>query len=205
MNPTNAYQVYTLASNDGNGTATIAGSRNLSIDCDSSAIGDDADVRTTGLAFERDATNDNIDNRTSLQFDIVFRTDATSDTEGFVGLMLGTDAVLSALPTTAKHFGVFWDRSVSANYFLTSADGTSQTTTDTGVAIVAALRSLRIVWSGDNDAVLTLRSADGTTLNSTQTVTALGASIVATIHFFIQTEAAAAKAVVINEWSAKAT
>jgi len=62
LNPTDTPEIYTAASNDSNGTATIASGNALSLATDSSAIGDDESVRTSGIVFNR-APNSLIDGR----------------------------------------------------------------------------------------------------------------------------------------------
>jgi len=201
--PTGGYTMYTVASNDSNGTAVINLDRQLRLTTDSSAIGDDVDVRVSGVTMVRaadrgipfDESKHQIDLR--IKFDMV----TTADTECFVGVT-NDSAAIAALPTTQPSFGAFLDRSASANYFLTSGDATTQTTTDTGVAASSTPVILRALWVGDDDATLTLLT--GTNLDvisATQTVTALNAQQNLQMHFFIQTEAAALKNMDIRSWS----
>ena len=147
-----------------------------------------------------------IDGRQSLVFDFVFsiNTGQASDTEGFVGVMMSDNSALSALPTTAAHMGVFWDRSADTDYFLTSGNGSAQVTTDTGSTVQTSQRRLRITWTDLDTAVLELFSGtDLLTSVGTQNITDLGANELCQIHFFVQTEANVVKGLRVVEWSLK--
>lgn len=165
-------------------------------------IGDDVDIRLADNSIFRTTTWPEFDLRTIYEVDIIFRTTGTiTDMEAFMGLIIGTTDAITAMPGTTVHLGIQIDRSASANWFLTSADGGTQTTTDTGVTIASATNyRVNLVQSGTNDAVL--RFYDGTnldTLQSTQTVTAIGTGHMKS-HFFLQTEAGVIKSIDLSEW-----
>lgn len=206
LNPTNAVAYYTTAAT-GAGTATLVANERLEL-VTTGVIGDDVDVRLTNLTFQRTPRDFSfIDSRSQLIFNIVFAAVEATATEVFIGIINAT-AASTGLPATARHLGIQLDQSVSNNWFLTSADGTTQTTTNTGIAVSAGVRvRLRMVWNGDESATLELYT--GTlldTLASTQTVTALvGAANSFQLHFFIQTEALAAKTLRVTDWRVDVT
>jgi hypothetical protein len=195
--------MYTEA-NNGGGSGAIFSNAGYRLTSAGTGAGDDVDLRTSGIAFMRDPFKTGRATR-SLVWQSQFVVRDTTNAEGFIGL-LETDAQLSALPTTTRHVGVFWDISASPNYFLTSADGTTQTTTDTGVAVSTAFRKVKLNWTSLTNIVLqfiTVTASTGAeTVNSTQTVTAAPSSNEAGLqaHWFVQTEAAATKRLDIYGW-----
>lgn len=203
LTPTDAFLLYTTAVT-GTGTATIDAEFNQLKVRSSATIGHDVDTRTSGLNYFRKPTF--IDNRSRLELDIIFQGGETTSSEGFVGL-LNVAGAITALPTTVVHLGLFWDVSVTGDdYLLSSANGTTQVTTATGVGLASFVR-LNISWTGDNAGVLTLFSGSNFDVSeATQTVTSLSANDWgAFLHFFIQSEAASTRTVVIEEWRAKWT
>jgi len=204
LNPTGAYTVYTATSNDSNGSVTFTNNNRLRLTTDSSAIGDDENVRSSGLGFGRIATSTITDTRTQLLFRIVFNLVQTADTEMFLGIHDGASA-LAVLPTTARHMGVFADASAQANFILTSGNNSAQATADTGVALDTSTHRIDITHTGANAATIEFFDAvSGTTADATQTVTALGLAA-PELQFFVQTEAAAAKSLEIREWRIEAS
>lgn len=209
LNPTNAYVFYTVAVT-GTGTGAIAAGGLLSLQS-SAVIGDDVSVRTSGLQFSRISTDpSNFEARSRCKFDFYFNNVVATDTEGFIGIIRSTSA-LTALPTTVRHLGVYWDTSAGANYMLTSANGTTQVTTDTGIAVGTTPTNpnrLEIVWNGLDSATINFYTGTSgssySTLVKTQTVTAFGAGVAATfentIHFFVQSEAIATTRLDIQNW-----
>ena len=177
---------------------------------DSSAGGDDVSMRTASLRFERNYTSlvtgmaSLLGTQTSsLQIDTPFQTTSAANIEGFVGLHGGV-AALTALPTTARHMGVYWDVSAGANYMLTASNGTTQVTVDTTVPVDTAAHILRIFWTGENSATLQLYSAAGVTQGTGQTVAAFNLTTGASheMHWFVQTETTAAKTMYVYPWRA---
>jgi len=206
LQPTGYPNIYTLVSNDSNGTAVLQTSGNLRLTTDSSAIGDDVDLRMSELNYTRNTGIPLDEPSSQLEYETTFRVISITDSEGFIGLIGASHAALSALPTTAVHMGMFWDVSVGANYILSSADGTTQTTTDSGVALEAGInRAIRIIWSGANSGTIDLLLTSDRSVLATQTVTALNNTVKFTNHWFAQTEATAAKSLDVPAWYARWT
>jgi hypothetical protein len=103
---------------------------------------------------------------------------------------------LSALPTTARHMGIYWDISAGANFMLSASDGTTQTTVDTTVPVDTARHILRIIWTGELTGSLQLLTAAGANEGTGQTVAAFNGTSGASheIHWFVQAEAGGAVA-----------
>jgi len=205
LNPTDAYELYTSA---GTGTEVITMNGQTLAMATGATTGNDASVRTTGMTFLRALLNDELDNRSALVFDYYFGTGGgPAGAEIFIGLVNDTTA-LTALPTTARHMGVFVDRSVSTNYFLTSANGTTQTTTDTGITSATATDRMRITWIGNQTATIDFFDdpTTGASPTVTQTVTALNMNnLPYTVHFFVEAEGNASEAIFIDDWSVDGT
>ncbi len=135
LNPANAIPIYTVTlGGTGGGSGVITQMFRLLLTTDSTASGDDVDVRSI-IALKRSYSDDGIQPfTTTVTMDVMFNLGGTvTNTEGFIGLT-GSAAALSALPTTVRSLGIFWDLSANANFFLTSANGTTQVTTDTTIA-----------------------------------------------------------------------
>jgi len=200
ITPTGAYTLYTSASNDGNGSSGITSGNRLHLTTDTSAAGDDESVRLSGFALQRIPTSTVFTStRNAYKITIVFSITGALTTEGFIGIS-DQIAALTALPTTARHLGVYWDISAQANWRITSANGTDQVDTDTGEALDTGINRLEIEWTGTNAAVIKFfNGADATTASATQTVTAFGMGT-GELHFFIQTETTAARVLHIREY-----
>lgn len=192
--------LYTNAETGAGGTSALDATVNRVLLTTDANIGDDQDMRTSGLRIERNYTS-LITGMTmpqlqtsQVQIDLPFSITAATDIEGFVGIHGGV-AALTALPTTARHMGVFWNISAGANFTLSASDGTTQTTVATGTAVSTAVFILRITWTGEDAATLQLYTAAGATSGTGQTVAAFNGAVGASheIHWFVQTEAAAAK------------
>lgn len=201
LNPSGFPAFYTTG---GNGTPVVNTSGNayggLLLNT-SGVIGDDTAV-VSAQAYPRSALWAGIDSTSQLEADFIWDSTSTN-IEFFIGLVYNTAGILTALPTTARHLGIYVDQSAGANYMLTSANGTTQATTDTGVAVAGATLRINIVWSGNDSAVIRLFSGTNLdTLRSTHTVTSLGFTVVNPmfIHFFVQTEATAAKGISLYSW-----
>jgi len=216
VNPTDAIDLYTI---DGAGSEVVGidSQRRLSM-ATGGTIGNDASVRTN-ISFNRIIPL--VDTRSSIEIDVIFSLAEDTTTEGFIGLHTG-DAALTALPTTARHAGIFWDVSAdSQDMFFTSGNGTSQVTssgmTDLLSTADSRLVRLNLIWNGDDN--ITMEAFRGSTtdptdftanvFNSDTTVTSFlagSSSLTATqLHFFVQTEASAAKTLFIDEWRCKIT
>lgn len=208
LNPVNVIAPYTVATTGAGSTGVINDNKQLLMTTDAN-IGDNVSVRTTFFFMRRPRTQltagIGAGSRSQLILDILFAPGEATDGEGFVGL-LDLDSAQTAIPTTANHLGAFWNNSASANMFLSSANGATQTTTDTSTA-TNGIKLLRIVWTGDDAAELEIfnESVSGSTNfdNSigTQTVTAIGMNNASFIlHFFIETEAASLRNLFVPEW-----
>jgi len=128
------------------------------------------------------------------------RSGTISLAEGFIGL-IEARGTITAIPTTAVHAGIYFDDAENANWNLSSADGTTQSKTDTGEPADATFVTITINWTG-NDAI-TLESSLGT--SRTQTVTDLDAMTGAELHFFVRTNTTAARAYRNVGWIAEWT
>ncbi len=197
LNPTNAVAVYTT-----NGATINTSGARLNL-ITGTTIGNEASAIFTELHMAR--KNLFVDGKQALSVDIIFNLNETTDTEGMM-VLLGTAAAQTALVTTAIHMGIFWDKSADDNFILTSADGTTQSTTDTGIALTTDIVRLRITWTSTNGATLEFFTGSNVdNVEATHTVTALGITDeqgALIQHFFVQTEAGAAKTLLIQEWSA---
>jgi len=202
LTPTGAYTLYTVASNDSNGTAAINNATELLLTTDSSAIGDDVDVRVSGVSMIRtpDLAIPFDSEKSRAVLDIRIKLNQTADTEAFIGIVNQASA-LTALPTTASHVGIQFDKSGDDNWTFTSANG-AQVTTDSTVAATTTAFKIRITWTGNNAATVQIFDTDFVTVLATETVTSIS-SQVQHLHFFLQTEATAAKEMDIQSWSAE--
>jgi len=201
LTPTDGYELYTTA---GTGTEVITLPNDAALRLTTGGTsGNDANVRTSGLVFRR--ASHFIDDRNQLELNISLTPTGSTQHEIFVGL-LNSFAAITAIPTTAFHAGVFVDAGASAtNYFLTSADGTTQSTTDTGVNAATFTHRLQIIWRGQADATLNFYDTDFTTILATQTITAnltTNAEDSLSLHFFIETTDNSTAGLDIQEWLA---
>lgn len=208
ITPTGYPTLYTNAETGASGTSGMSATLNrVTLTTDSSGAGDDQDMYTSGLRIDRNYplifTGMTMpDMQTSaVQIDLPFVMGSAADIEGFIGIHSGV-AALTALPTTARHLGVYWDKSAGNNFMLSSSDGTTQTTVDTTTAFSTAGFILRINWTGEDAATLTLLTAAGAASGTAATVTAFNGASAASheIHWFVQTETTAAKSLNIYPW-----
>lgn len=199
LTPTSAFTFYGKAAT-GSDTSAFDTTINRVNWITAATAGDDVDVRTASLRFERAysslvsgmASLVSGDDTTTLEIYAPFQLGAATNTEGFVGLLGGVSA-LTALPTTARHMGIYWDASAQANFRLTSSNATTQVDTDTTIALDTAVHILHIIWTGEDAATLEMLNAAGA-VQSTIAVTAfnLTAGTSHQLHWFIQTETGAA-------------
>jgi len=203
LTPTDSTLVYAT----GAGTVLVSGGLQLFLQT-GATIGDDADIRTSELLFYPFGPLLAKDNWNTLTLDIVFFLAQTTEFEFFIGLV--GNAALTALPTTAIHAGILGNVSAGANYTFTSGDGTTQDTSDSGVAMQATTVSrIRITWTGLNTgrieffSTALLGDVFPTTLEATYEFTAMVTDdLPLALQFFVSTEAAAAKAFAIRSWTA---
>lgn len=151
-----------------------------------------------------------IDTRSKYELDFMLVPNTTVTTKGFVGIV-DQSSILTALPTTTRHLGIYWDTSVDNNFRLSSANGTTQSTTDTGTAIAATVYRLNVLWNGIDSATIKLFSGSGTTWNTekaSQTVTSFyngATSRTLFPHFYAEALAAASSIVLLTDWKVKSS
>lgn len=200
INPTNAYEMYKLVAS-GTGSASINNEANLQLTTGTTAT-DHSTIRTDEFSLERNGLYPD-DDRTRIIVTLIGRMSTITSAEGFMG-MIGPSQDFTALPTTERHLGIFFNASAGSNWILSSADGTTQVTTDTGIAAAAATTvTVRITQTGINDAIIEFFNGqiqDIGTANATQTVTAYGISVSNMMAQAI-TETTVAKSLVLNQWS----
>lgn len=208
LTPTGFPTLYTNAETGAAGSSGISGTVNrATLTTDATGAGDDQDMRTSGLRIDRNYQSvitggmPAVLNTSKVDIYLPFALTAATDTEGFIGIHSGTSA-LTALPTTARHLGLYWDISAGANYMLSSSDGTTQTTVDTTIAVSTTIRILKISWTAEDAATLQLYTLAGATAGTGATVSAFnGTSAVShEIHWFVQTETNAAKGLTVYPW-----
>lgn len=208
IGPTGFPTLYTNAETGAAGTSSIGQNINrVSLVTDSTGAGDDQDMRTSGLRIDRnycslvtgmqsfpDMATD------TVQVDMPFSLSQTADTEAFIGIYTGV--ALTNLPTTVRHLGVYYDASAGANFMLSSANGTTQSTTDTTVAADTNVHILRVIWTAEDVATIRILTAAGAAEGVTKTVAALNGTAAQSyeLHWFVQTETNAAKTLVLYPW-----
>lgn len=167
--------------------------------------GDDVDLRLSGINFGiLDAMLANSIRGLGLVLDYYtsFLIPTTTLVEGFVGFMGRNFTALAALPTTARHIGIYWDISVGPNFILTSGNDAAQATTNTNIAVDNASHFLHIRWTGSNAATAELMTFAQIPQGATHTTTDLGTTGNMTPHWFVQGETAARTLRVVN-WIAR--
>lgn len=212
ITPTGWPTLYTFAEVGASGAPGLDTNVNrIFLTTDSTGAGDNQDMRLASLRIERNYTSlitgMQLEMQTSqVQLDLPFSLTAATDTEAFIGLVTTTGSIAAA-PTTGRHIGMYVDISAGANFVLTSANGTTQVTTDTTIPVDTAAHILRMTWTGEDAATLQLLSAAGAVQGTSQTVAAFngttGNSYV--LHWFVETEAAAAKTMRVYPYSIKWT
>lgn len=206
LNPTNGYALYTSSAGAGSGSAIIisANQNGARVQC-SNATNDNTTLRTSGLSFTRTAAF--IDQRTQVEFNVVFFLSTATNVQFFIGLLQGATPI-TALPTTARHLGVFGDTSGAGKFILSSSNGTTQVKTNSRSLDGLGYR-LQILWTGDDLATLNLYGPSNfNTLLATQTVTSLAnasdVSVSYELQFFIETLTTSINNLNILEWSMSA-
>ena len=171
----------------------------LDLETDSN-IGDLATVFSSGFTVRLTPQSTQADPRTSMKISMVFQSlQDLTDQEGFIGILNQTTA-LTAIPTIVKGLGLFWDLSVSPNYFFTFADGTTQDTTDTTVAVGGTPKRIDITWRKNIDQTIEFFENDddtvpSATINSTRNVGVFGL-----LHAIVEAEDGAVKELALHEW-----
>lgn len=178
LNTTGAYTLYTTAV-DASGTVGIVNQSTCNVKTDVNT-NNQAQIHTSGFTFPR--TDWYADTRSAINLDIIFDCPTTTNVQYFIGILfLQPAASLSALPTTKRHMGLYLDTSVSNNFKLSSANNTTQVTTDTGKAVDTSVYRLNIEWTGRDNGLISLYGPVTTggdltpfgTLIKSQTVTSL--------------------------------
>jgi len=198
LNPTGGYDVYQHTT-VGAGSITII--PNQAAMTTATSANDSNDLFLDEYQLQR---TPNFSDATQLRLRMRIRRAGTiSLATGFFGL-IEARGTITAIPTTAVHMGVYFDDAENANWNLSSANGTSQSKTDTGEAADATFVTLEIRWTGNDNAVLTL-SSSGETFISSQTVTDLNIMPAAEFHLFVKTATTAARTIHnagwIGEWT----
>ena len=197
--------LYTVALNGASGTGEIRSARDALLLTTDIVAGNDVGIITSGLTFKRTAILSELDNRSQITLDVLFSVGTATSNEAFVGLYNAASTVLTTLPTTQAHMGIYLDQSVSNDWQLTSADSSTQSTTASSSAASATVYCrLKIVWTGKNTATLTFSTWNSALTTETaqisQTVTALGSVDEYVLQFFEQTETTAARTLVVYYW-----
>lgn len=137
-----------------------------------------------------------IESITTITAEIVMTIDQTTDTEIFIGL---ANTLFSAMPTTKRHMGFIFNRSVSANWRTSNADGTTQTVNTSSTAVDTSEHTLKIIWT---DSTIDFQ-LDGTALNAQSTTNVPTEGL--NVAFLILTEGAAAKTFRVDSVTIEAT
>ena len=201
ITPTGAYTLYGTG---GTGTPIFAIDSGRSLKLTTTTVsGDSASVRTSEFTFQRKSQF--IDTRSSLSFDSIFFLGQSTLTKGFVGI-LQTIGATTTLPTTTLGAGVYWDTTAGNNFMLTSADGSTQTTTDTGEPISSHVGEgntirVNVTLTSPTSGIVSLYSNANTysTLLKSQTISA---NINGTfqVNFFVSTDTTALRSIDVAEW-----
>ena len=202
--PTNWPTLY-LTGGTGTESIVMVTSRRLRV-ASGSTTGNDASVLASEAGFNRvkpSLTQFHDWTQIKMKIDFVLSASA-ADIEGFVGL-LNSANVQTAIPTTTRHLGLYWDTSAQANFRISSANGSTQVDTDSTVALDQVAHRLEIDWTNIDVAQIRFyETVSAATPTTTVDVTALGDEFMAmALHFFVETEANAAKNVEIAAWSAE--
>src|SRR5579872_5503453 len=206
LNPS-GFPAYYTTGGVGSPTVVIGNNSRLQIQT-SGTQNDNAACVMNQLSFSRFA--EYVDNRSMVTMDIIFSFGDITLEQSFFGLVLNNASVLTALPTTAVHVGLYRDTSVSNNMILSSGNGSAQATTSTLKApVINTNYRLNIVWTGNNNAVVSLYDTSPyTSLLKSQTVTDFGTLTSISnfnLHFFNQTLTGAGKGIFITEFQVLAT
>ncbi len=189
LNPKGGYSIYTTTvSGEGKSGNYLGTHRSLLLLTTGGTIGDYVDVRLEEYWLERQKGPDTQQerNRDRIKLNVLFSAANALGAEGFIGIIFTTNTALTELPTTTPHMGVYYDLSEGPNFILSSSDGTTQSTTDTNVAVTTSDYSLTINWTGFNEASITFNP--GSANQARHTVTALNSYDVGLVHFFVQSE-----------------
>lgn len=202
--------LYTVAVNGAGGSAVIRSARDALLLTTDATAGNDVGVVTSGMTFKRTGIINDMDDRSQMVFDMLLSIGTATSTELFVGLYNAAATVLSTLPTTQTHMGILLDQSASNNFFITSSDGTTQTTTDTDfAATTTSYLRLKITWNGLNSATIVFSTFDSflttETVRKTVTVSALGNVDEYVLNWFVQTETIAARTLNCFSWKCAVT
>ena len=204
LNNTDTPLLYTVTLNGAGGSGVIRSARDAVLLTTDILTGNDVGIITSGMVFKRSAIVPDLDGRSQMSLDILFSIGTATSNEAFVGWYNAASAVLSTLPTTQAHMGIYIDQSVSNNWILSSSNATTQVTTDTGVAVSdSVFLRLKITWDGLNSATIRLYTTTDLvtqTLQATHTVTALGSVEEYVLQLFEQTETTAARTMTCYYW-----
>lgn len=206
LTPTGFPTIYTeSAVNDGSTAITTTGKLNLSTGTTASSK---INIRTSGLKMKRSLTNPPDEETEKLTVVVEFDEEDTNTIEGmFIGLIFDSNSALSAVPTTAKHVGIFSDD--QTNIESTAGNGSAQQTQTalTTLGPTAGLyRRLTLTWNGSDNAIVKIENylSGVQTFETSVTYTDLGTPTTATLHFYLQNIGIGGDADInIDNWSAK--
>ena len=207
LNPANTFAIYTATANPGSGTATIVGGDHLEVT--TSAASSDAEDVTTA-AFFIDRSSWFVDGKSQVVVDVIFNLSSAASVAGEIALAGGS--AITTPDTTASHMGLTFDTALSANFQLSSGDGSTETKTDTTQAMDTSKYRLNIIWNSDSSpGSISLYSSTNnfSTLIKSANVTAPFSGYVTgsvfALKFLCVTRTTAAKTLKIQEWRTQFT
>lgn len=200
LNDTDTPLLYTVGT-----LGTKAVTKNIGLVLTSPGTGvAESEIRTSGFWFvNQPRFTIPIFTKTASVVDLYvsFQMAQTSATNMFIGLIGNSITELTALPTTAVHMAVTFNS--SATFSFSSADGATQTATNSTVNTLTAQNILHIQWSSLNGGLIELLDPNGAPVGVSVTVAALGSVQTYNLHLFIEESAAAAKVLNVQGWYAK--
>jgi hypothetical protein len=208
INPENAIPYYTIET-VGNGFAKteIGEVRNYLRIETGYKKGDSTDVRLSELYFEKFKRALG-EKRNKIEIGVIFAPVTFKKTEGFIGLILGTDTHLTSIPNnTIPHIGLYWDRSKSDNFILSNSDGITKNETETEVPVVNEDQSISIVWWGGEviyENIYQLQTQSEVIIkisdDKNRHITQMKAPDTGVLHFFVATEEDKPKHIRVLYW-----
>lgn len=196
LNPSGGYALYATTV-IGAGSVSIANSQEVDLTTEA-VINSYARCNMSELVLDR---TQNLDSRTVIEIDIGFiLASAVTSMEFFLGIV-NNSISLAALPATQRYAGVYCDPSVDTSFQLASGNNVAQSLTDTNILpVLSNVYNINIIWSGTNTIAMDLTdvTAGGTSLG-TKLVTDIGSSLVNTLQFIVNPEAALAKTLGVTE------
>lgn len=198
VNPTGIPSLYTLT-NGSTGSISIYLGSQLEL-ATAATQNDTEDCSMTGLGMIQQSNY--VDpTRSTVTLDIIFVV-AANAANSIGSLSFDTSSPITSPSTTATHMGIRW--TAGGNFLLSSGNGSSEVTTDSGNAVDAGAYRLNVVWNGNNSAIINLYSSTNsyTSLIKSQTVTSLNFSSgnATTLKFFIKANTNTITKLHVAEW-----